>query len=178
MCDDPRRWQLALSPLEIVGRTVIVYALFLAALRIFGKREVGQFTLFDLALVLLVANALQPAITGADQSIPGAAIIIVTIFVLNGLVSAARQRVPWVRRLLEFQPTVIGRRGEWLTEALDKEGLDTDDLDAALREHGLDSIKEMKLAVLEQDGSISIVPTGGQDVRIRARHRRYKRRTG
>jgi uncharacterized membrane protein YcaP (DUF421 family) len=176
MCDDPPMWHLGTPPLEILARTIIVYVIFLAALRIFGKREVGQFTLFDLALVLLVANALQPAITGPDQSIPGGAIIIVTIFILNGLVAAVRRRVPFVRRLLEFQPTVIGRSGAWLPEALDAEGLDNDDLDAALREHGLDSIKAMKLAVLEQDGSISIVPVDGQDVRIRARRRRYKHR--
>jgi len=174
MCDDPSMWQLGVPPLEIVARTVIVYLVFLAALRLFGKREVGQFTLFDLALVLLAANALQPAITGPDQSIPGAVIIIVTIFALNRIVAELRRRVPVVRGLLEFKPTVIGRDGAWLTEALDKEGLDEDDLGAALREHGLASIKEMKLAVLEQDGSLSIVPTDGTDVRIHARRRRYK----
>jgi uncharacterized membrane protein YcaP (DUF421 family) len=168
-------WQLSVSPLEIVARTVIVYAVFLAALRIFGKREVGQFTLFDLALVLLAANALQPAITGSDQSVTGAIIIIVTIFSLNRLLAELRRRVPFIRQLLEFQPTVIGRDGAWLTKALDEEGLDDDDLQAALREHGLDSIKEMKLAVLEQDGSLSIVPVDGQSVRIRARRRHYKR---
>src|ERR1700690_1651809 len=156
MCDDPAMWQLGLPPLEIVARTVIVYLVFLAALRVFGKREVGQFTLFDLALVLLAANALQPAITGPDQSIPGAAIIIVTIFALNGLVAQLR------------------RDGAWLPEALDSQGLDPDDLGAALREHGLDSIKDMKLAVLEQDGSLSIVPTDGNRVRMRARRRLYK----
>jgi uncharacterized membrane protein YcaP (DUF421 family) len=170
-------WQLSVSPLEIVARTVIVYAVFLAALRIFGKREVGQFTLFDLALVLLAANALQPAITGSDQSVTGAIIIIVTIFSLNRLLAELRRRVPFIRQLLEFQPTVIGRDGAWLTKALDEEGLDDDDLQAALREHGLDSIKEMKLAVLEQDGSLSIVPVDGQSVRIRARRRHYKRHT-
>jgi uncharacterized membrane protein YcaP (DUF421 family) len=174
MCDDPTMWQLGLPPLEIVARTAIVYVLFLTALRLFGKREVGQFTLFDLALVLLAANALQPAITGPDQSIPGAAIIIVTIFVLNGLVAQLRRRFPLARRILEFQPTVIGRDGAWLPEALDSQGLDADDLGAALREHGLDSIKDMKLAVLEQDGSLSIVPTDGNGVRIRARRRLYK----
>jgi uncharacterized membrane protein YcaP (DUF421 family) len=168
-------WQLSVSPLEIFARTVIVYAVFLAALRIFGKREVGQFTLFDLALILLAANALQPAITGSDQSVTGAIIIIVTIFSLNRLAAELRRRVPFIRRLLEFQPTVIGRDGAWLTKALDEEGLDDDDLQAALREHGLDSIKEMKLAVLEQDGSLSIVPVDGQSVRIRARRRHYKR---
>ena len=71
-------WQLGLSPLELVARTTIVYLLFFGALRLSGKREIGQFTLFDLALVLLAANALQPAITGSDQLIPGGAIILAT----------------------------------------------------------------------------------------------------
>src|SRR5450432_987711 len=138
-------WQLSVSPLEIVARTVIVYVVFLAALRIFGKREVGQFTLFDLALILLAANALQPAITGSDQSVTGAIIIIVTIFSLNRLAAELRRRVPFIRRLLEFQPRVISRDGAWPTKALDEGGLDDDDLQAALRGHGLDSIKETKL---------------------------------
>jgi len=176
MCDDPPMWTLGVPALELVVRAALVYVLFLAALRIFGKREVGQFTLFDLALVLLAANALQPAMTGSDQSLPGAAIIIATIFILNGLVSWLRRHVPFVRRLLEFQPTVIGRDGAWVPAALESQGLDQDDLDAALREHGLDSIKEMKLAVLEQDGSLSIVPTDGSSVQIKAHRRRYKHR--
>jgi uncharacterized membrane protein YcaP (DUF421 family) len=167
-------WTLGVPPLELVARTVIVYVIFLAALRIFGKREIGQFTLFDLALVLLAANALQPALTGPDQSITGGLIIVVTIFIVNGIVAQLRRRVPIVRRLLEFEPTVIGKNGAWLPEALDSQGLDPDDLGAALREHGLDSIKDMKLAVLEADGSVSIVPMDGNDVRLRARRRRYK----
>ena len=59
-------WELGVNPLELVARTAIIYVLFFGALRLSGKREIGQFTVFDLALVLLVANALQPAMTGAD----------------------------------------------------------------------------------------------------------------
>ena len=168
-------WQLGVPPLEIVARTAIVYCIFLVALRIFGKREVGQFTLFDLALVLLGANALQPAITGPDQSIPGAVIIIATLFGLNALVAAARQRIPVVRRLLDAQPTVIGRNGAWLSDAVDREGLDEDDLGAALREHGLDSVQDMKLAVLEEDGSLSIVAADATRIQLRHRRRQYRR---
>ncbi len=171
-------WTLGVPPLELVARTIIVYIIFLAALRLFGKREIGQFTLFDLALVLLAANALQPALTGPDQSVTGGLIIVVTIFVLNRFVSVLRRRVPMVRRLLEFEPTVVGRDGAWLRAAVAGEELDQDDLDAALREHGLDSVKDVKLAVLEQDGSLSIVPNDGSAVRIRARRRRYKRHDG
>jgi uncharacterized membrane protein YcaP (DUF421 family) len=166
-------WQLGTPALELVARTILIYLLFFGALRVFGKREVGQFTLFDLALVLLAANALQPALTGPDQSIPGAAVIVVTMFVFNRGVSELRERVPILQRLLEFDPTVIGRNGRWLTAAMDRQGLDLEDVQTALREHGLDRVDQMKLATLEEDGSISIV---GKDDSGPASARRRRRR--
>jgi uncharacterized membrane protein YcaP (DUF421 family) len=170
-------WQLAVSPIEIVFRTTIIYLLFLVSLRISGKRQLGQFTLFDIALVLLAANALQPAMTGPDQSITGGAIIVVTIFSLNRVVAEARLRIPIVRRLLEFEPTIIGRNGRWLKHEMEEQGVDLDDVHAALREHGLIRVEQMRLAVLEEDGSISIVPDEGEDTpQAKRRRRRYKRR--
>lgn len=169
-------WQLAVAPIEIVVRTAIIYLLFLVFLRLSGKRQLGQFTLFDIALVLLAANALQPAMTGPDQSLTGGVIIVITIFSLNRLIAEARLRIPVVRRLLEFEPTVIGQDGHWLMDELEKQGLDLDDVEAALREHALERVEQMKKAVLEEDGSISIVPADGEDnPTARRRRRRYKR---
>jgi len=169
-------WQLSVPPLELVVRTTIIYLLFLVSLRLSGKRQLGQFTLFDIALVLLAANALQPAMTGPDQSVTGGLIIIVTIFSLNRIVAEARLRSSTIRGFLEFQATVIGRDGQWLLEELEKQGVDLDDVDAALREHGLERVDQMKLAMLEEDGSISIVPIGSEDnPTARRRRRRYKR---
>ncbi len=169
-------WQLGVSPLELVARTAIIYVLFFGALRLSGKREIGQFTLFDLALVLLAANALQPAMTGADQSVVGGAIILATLFVLNRLVAEARIRIPFVRRLLEFRATTIGRDGTWLRAEFGRQGIDLGDAEAALRQHGLERVDQVKLATMEEDGSISIVgiddgsPTGPH-----RRRRRYRR---
>ena len=169
-------WELGVPVIEIVVRTAIIYLLFLVFLRLSGKRQLGQFTLFDIALVLLAANALQPAMTGPDQSVTGGVIIIVTMFTLNRLVAEARLRIPVVRRLLEFEPTVIGRDGAWLKEELEKQAIDLDDVEAALREHGLERVDQMKLAVLEEDGSISIVPGEADDnPDARRRRRRYRR---
>ena len=168
-------WDLAISPLELVVRSVLIYAAFLAALRLSGKRELGQFTIFDLALVLLASNALQPAITGPDASIPGALIIVATLFVLNRLVALGRSRVPAFRRLIDYAPTTVARDGKWVEDAIAAEGLDADDLTAALHEYGLESVEEVRLATLEHDGSISVVPGAGSLVRLRARHRRYRR---
>jgi uncharacterized membrane protein YcaP (DUF421 family) len=170
-------WQLSVSPIELVVRTTIIYLLFLVSLRLSGKRQLGQFTLFDIALVLLAANALQPAMTGPDQSVTGGLIIIVTIFSLNRLVAEARLRSQHVRRLLEFEPTVIGRDGQWLADEMERQGLDMDDVHAALREHSLERVDQVKLAVLEEDGSISIVPREGEDNPIAKRRRRRYRRT-
>src|SRR4026209_2456765 len=117
-------WQLTLPWYEIVLRSVVVYALFLAALRLSGKRELGQFTIFDLALVLLAANALQPATPGPNAPIAAPAIIIVTLFVLNHLVALGRRRSALLRRILEDSPTAIGRDGQWLEPAAARGGLD------------------------------------------------------
>jgi uncharacterized membrane protein YcaP (DUF421 family) len=169
-------WTLGTPPLELVIRSAVIYILFFGALRLFGKREVGQFTLFDLALVLLVANAVQPAITGPDQSLTGGAIVIVTIFTMNRGVALLRVRSAFVRRILDFEPTAIGRDGAWLTAEMERQGIDLADAEAALREHGIDSVDQMKLATLEDDGSISIVSTDGSgNAATKRRKRRYRR---
>ncbi len=166
---------LTLSPLELVLRSAIVYVLFLAALRLSGKRELGQFTIFDLALVLLASNALQPAITGPDASVPAALIIVATLFALNRLTAIARKQSSLARRILDYAPTVVAKNGKWIAAAIEGEDLDMDDLEAAIREYGLESVKDVKLATLEHDGSISVVPATGPALHMRHR-RRYRRR--
>ena len=162
-------------PIELVARTVIIYIVFVAVLRVFGKRELGQFTIFDLALLLLAANALQPAMTGPDNSVVGGLVILATIFALNWLTAMARERVPWFRRVLEPEPTVLARDGVWLDKATESQDLDQDDLAAALREHGLEHVEDARLVVLEQDGSISVVPKETDREALRRRRLRTRR---
>jgi uncharacterized membrane protein YcaP (DUF421 family) len=167
-------WTLRTPLPDLIFRAAVVYAIFFIALRLFGKREIGQFTLFDLALVLLAANALQPAITGPDDSLAGGLVIVATLFVINRSVAFVRVRSPLVRRVLDFGPRVIGRDGAWLPDALDREGLDMIDVEEALREHGLAEVSDVKLATMEGDGTISIVPR--DDVgSTQRRRRRYRR---
>lgn len=161
-----------IAPWELILRSVAVYVVMLVALRVFGKRELGQFTLFDLVLVLLVANAVQPAMTGPDTSLAGGLLIILTLVVTNRALAEGRRRIPLLRRVLESPATTIGRDGAWLTDDVNREGLDAADLDAALREHGIASIREVALAVLEPDGSISVVPR--QRPAAAARQRRVR----
>lgn len=151
-------WQLGIPFWDVILRTAVIYVALVTGLRLFGKREVGQFTLFDLVLVLLIANAVQPAMTGPDSSLVGGLVIIVTLLILNFIVGWLRGHSRPFRRLVQPQPTIIGRDGRWLPTALRREGIDEEEAIAAVREHGIDAVDGVKLAVLETDGTISVVP--------------------
>lgn len=166
--------RLGIPAWDLAIRAAVTYAALFIGLRLFGKREVGQFTLFDLVLVLLVANAVQPAITGPDSSLLGGLIIMVVLFAVNRGISTLRLRSPLVRRLISGQPTVLAKDGAWIPTALRREGLDDGDCEMALREHGIDTVAAVKLVVLEPDGTISIVPA--EATLLRGRRRLHQRR--
>jgi uncharacterized membrane protein YcaP (DUF421 family) len=144
---------------ELVLRAVLIYVALLVALRIFGKREVGQFTLYDLVFILLVANALQPAITGPDSSVGGGVVLILALVLTNAGVSRL-DRIPRLHRLLAAPPAVIIKDGEFLVDVMKREGVDQEEAETAMREHGVAEVKDVQLGVLEPDGSISIVAPG------------------
>jgi len=141
---------------------------------VFGKREVGQFTIFDLVLVLLVANAVQPAMTGPDSSLAGGLIIITSLLIANWLVGRL-DAIPAFHRLLTAPPKVLLTDGRMDKKAMEREDVEEDELLMATREHGLAELKEVKLAVLESDGSISIVGKDGSTQRRRRRSRFIRR---
>jgi uncharacterized membrane protein YcaP (DUF421 family) len=155
-------------------RALLIYLGLLIALRLFGKREVGQFTLYDLVFILLVANALQPAITGPDSSLLGGFILIITLVGLNYVVGML-DSLPRFHRLFTPAPAVIVREGKYMTDVMKREGVDQEEVEMSMREHGINDLKEVQLAVLEPDGTISIVPAG--TVMTRTKHRiRYHHR--
>jgi uncharacterized membrane protein YcaP (DUF421 family) len=161
---------------HLVVRAILIYIAFFIGLRLFGKRELGQFTTFDLVLVLLVANALQPAITGPDTSVTGGVIIIAVLLIFNRMVALLRSRWLWFDALIDPPPTVVVQDGQISKLALEKEGLSETDVEMAIREHGVDKLSEVQQAVLENDGSISVVTKGsGQRYRRRRRVRFLKR---
>ena len=162
---------------EIVARTVIIYGALLLALRLTGKRQLGQMTPFDLVVILLVANAVQNAMVGTDSSVTGGLIAAGVLIGLNYGVALARERIPSLRRAVAGSPTLIVSDGELIQAHLVREGLDEDDVLMAIREHGFTNLSDVKMAVLETDGSISIVPVTAAVTKTR-RHPRFKHRGG
>jgi uncharacterized membrane protein YcaP (DUF421 family) len=168
-------WALAFPAWDIVLRTIVIYLVILVGLRLAGKREIGQMTVFDLVVLLLIANAVQNAMVGPDTSLSGGVLAAVVLLVLNTMVARLRLRWPRLRRVVEGSPTVLVLRGEVIADHLRREGLDQDTLEAALREHGVAELSDVEIAVLEIDGSISVVPVGGTTRRVRKPPLKYLR---
>jgi uncharacterized membrane protein YcaP (DUF421 family) len=167
-------FSMATGAVEIVLRTTLVYVVVLAGLRLAGKRELGQMTVFDLVVVLLIANAVQNAMTGPDFSVQGGLIAAGVLLVLNRLIAIFRIHNESWGRLLEGMPTVLVQDGHFLEPRLRKEGLERSQIEMAIREHGIEDLGQVRLAVLETDGSISVVPATSPVVRTR-RHVRQIR---
>lgn len=160
--------------LIVAGRAAIVYVAVLVGLRLMGKRELGQMTVFDLVVVLLLANAVQNATVGADTSVQGGLVAAFVLLGLNRLVAAARLHSGVWGRLIEGSPTVLVQEGQVLDAAVRKEGLERAQIEMAMREHGVSSIDDVLLAVMETDGSISIVPRGSTVIKTRKNVRQIR----
>jgi uncharacterized membrane protein YcaP (DUF421 family) len=155
------------DPAGIILRSLVVYVGLLIGLRIMGKRELGQMTVFDLVVILLIANAVQNAMVGADTSLQGGLIAAAVLLLVNRAVSKLSYRWMFWGRLLEGIPTVLVQDGQFLESRLRKEGLEKSRIEMAMREHGIESIDAVKLAVLETDGTISIVPNDSKVLRTK-----------
>src|SRR6267378_3201350 len=142
--------------LEIALRTGVIYCLVLIGIRISGKREVGQMTPFDLTLLLLLSNSVQNAMTGPDTSLAGGAVAAATLLILNYFVAEVSGVNRRFRKYIQGQPSLLVHDGEVIEAHMAKEHVSMDELQRALREHGVGT-KEAALAVLEVDGSISVL---------------------
>ena len=157
------------SALIIAGKTTVIYGFLVVGLRLLGKRELGQMTIYDLVMIIIIGNAVQNAMMNNDNSLGGGLIAATTLLVLNrgfNWVIASNKKL---EHLMVGEPLVIVKGGKPIERNMNKEGVTRDQLMAALREHGVLNVSEVELAVLEVDGSISIVP-GGTDMLRSRRH--------
>ena len=141
----------------ILLRTVSVYLFVMVGFRLRGKREVGQLAPFDFALILLIANAVQNAMVGPDTSLVGGLTAASALLLVNwgfGRLSLSSRRLD---RVLRGQARVLISRGHVLEDSLKAEGLSHQDLMQALRENGCPAVDDCRLAVMEVDGTISVI---------------------
>jgi len=145
------------TALEIAARTGVIYILVLLGIRLTGKREVGQMTPFDLTLLLLLSNSVQNAMTGPDNSLVGGLVAATVLLVLNYLLAELSGLNRKFRGVIQGSPTLLIHNGQLISAHCAKEHVTVDEVERALREHGVGTIGEVALAVLEVDGSISVL---------------------
>jgi uncharacterized membrane protein YcaP (DUF421 family) len=145
--------------MDSVIRAAVVYAVLLVLFRLAGKRTLAEVTTFDFVLLLIISEATQQAMVDGDNSMTNSLLLVSTLVGLNILMSELKQRFGFVERVLDGMPLLIVEHGNPLHHRMAKERVDVDDvLDAARESHGLERLDQIKYAVLERNGKISIIP--------------------
>jgi uncharacterized membrane protein YcaP (DUF421 family) len=145
---------------EFIFRASVVYLVLLAMVRLTGKRTVGQFTPFDLIVVLLLSEAVSGSINGQDESLPGGLIAAATLLVLDVGLAWASSRSKKFDGVLSGDPVLIGRDGVIYKDVLRRERVPESDMHKALREADCE-VEDMRMAILEADGNINIMKKAG-----------------
>lgn len=141
---------------ELPARAAIVYAVLLVLMRLSGKRTVGQFTPFDLLVVMLLSESVSAGLSGGEESVTGGLLAAATLITLNVLVAVATARSTGLQALAEGAPVLVGRDGRLFERTLQRHHVPMLDVERALREADCD-LKDMKYAFLEADGGISVL---------------------
>ena len=142
---------------RIIFSTIAVYFFLIMAIRLFGKKELAQLSVFDLVFILLISNVVQNAMTGPDTSLSGGLTGAAALFVINYLLKYAEFHFPFFGKALQGESLMLVFKGTVNSKNIKKSKITMDELMEAIREHGVTSIKDVDLAVFEVDGNISIL---------------------
>jgi uncharacterized membrane protein YcaP (DUF421 family) len=153
--------------LVVAFKTTIVYLFLVIGLRLLGKRELGQMTIYDLVLIIVLANSVQNAMVGDDNTLLGGLVAATVLLFWNRLFTLLLERSPRLEHYLVGQPLLIVNNGHLMKDRMAKEGVTVEQVKAALREHGLHRLDQARMCVLEVDGTISVVPEDAQVYRTR-----------
>lgn len=145
--------------MDAVLRTATIYFFLLVLFRLAGKRTLGDVTPFDFVLLLIIGEATQQGLLGDDFSVTNALLVVTTFIVIDIVLGVAKQRTHWLERVVEGTPVVVFADGVPVRDRMNRARIDEADIwEAARTKHGLESLEQVKFAVLERSGGISIIP--------------------
>jgi uncharacterized membrane protein YcaP (DUF421 family) len=150
-------WNISVPVWELLVRAIVVYAFLIGLLRLTGKRQIGQLAPFDLVLLLVLSNAVQNSMNGGDNSLVGGLVSATTLVALNYGIGLATFRSKRLEALVEGRPELIIHNGRVFEDAMRSAKLTHHELTAALRQAGCSCADEVQAAILENNGSISVV---------------------
>jgi len=154
---------------RIIFSTLVIYLFIVIAIRLFGKKELAQLSVVDMVFILLISNAVQNAMVGSDSTLSGGLVAASTLFVMNYLFKYLQYRFPKFGKVVEGDATMLVYKGEILESHLKKAKITHEELMEAVREHGVATVKEVDLAILEIDGNISVLSNSYQKKTVKRR---------
>ncbi|MGV9004278.1 DUF421 domain-containing protein [Flavobacterium sp.] len=161
--------------LDIVIRSVSVYFFMIIALRIFGKKQLSQLNTADVILILLISNSVQNAMVGNNTSLYGGIVAALALFAINFIFKKVMSKSNFIKNLVQDKPEILIHNGKIDFKTIARIGITNDELQEAMREHGVEFYKDVKLAMFEIDGSISII-SGDKDLK-QTHHKRKIHKT-
>ncbi|MDL2142251.1 DUF421 domain-containing protein [Flavobacterium tructae] len=164
------------SYLNIILRSLSVYFFMTIALRIFGKKELSQLNTADIILILLISNSVQNAMVGPDTSLWGGLVAALALFIINYIIKKLTHKYKGISNLLLDKPEILIHNGELDFKTLSKLDISHEELKEAAREHGLEHLTDVKLAMLEIDGTISIISKDKQNLKQTHYKRKHNRK--
>jgi len=145
--------------MEMILRAVAIYLILLVVFKIAGRRALLQMTSFDLILLLIISEATQQALLGEDFSVTGAMLTIITLVVVDMLFGMVKKYISGAESAIDGSPVILVVHGELQNEKLKKVDVSCDDILVSARQnHGITTLEEIKYAILERNGHISIIP--------------------
>lgn len=151
-------WGITLNWWEFVIRALVVYFFLLIGLRLSGKRQIGQMAPFDLVLLLILSNAVQNSMNGGDNSITGGLILATTLITVNSILGWLTYRYPHMETIIEGKPMILIHDGKIDRTSMREANMTIHELETALRSAGCSGLSDVRFAVLENNGKVSIIP--------------------
>lgn len=151
-------WNLTVHWSELIGRGLLIYFFLILLLRATGKRQIGQMSPFDLVLLMVLSNAVQNSMVGGDNSVSAGLILAVTLVAANWIVGKVTSSSRTMEKLIEGSPQVLFHNGKICEKILSEVQITRQELIAAVHKAGYNDLNEVRTAILENDGSISIIP--------------------
>jgi uncharacterized membrane protein YcaP (DUF421 family) len=144
--------------IPVFWHTLVIYLFLIAMFRILGRRQLGQLNVIDLVIIILMGSAVETAMVAGNTSLPAGLVCAATLLGVNRLIAFILQRSRRWRHIVSGSPILLVQDGQFIDEHLRRTGLTRDDVLEAIREREKGDIKEVKFAVMEVDGTITVIP--------------------
>ncbi len=144
--------------MSVIIRAAIAYLILLLAVRLIGRRMASMMAPFDIVVLFLFGGALMSAVLGDDHSMVAAVSAVFSIGLMHVSISALKQRFEWFGRIVDGTPVIVFEKGEWHQDRMRALRMLESDVMAAVRQKGLMRLEQVRYAIIERDGKVSIIP--------------------